>query len=226
MVNKKTFRIELAISSLARELGADLHFLTLTTPDVCKLREVCSRWRMFRNSRYFKGRGIRFVMVFEKHPNGHGWHIHAIINQFLPVYELRAVCTHCGFGRIRIDRCSRDIQALKQYLGKYVSKSLRARDDEAKGVRLVNVSRGLPILSDISVTSEKLEFCRSVLASEYSKFASSYRLLKASAHIYMVYPYCRYDYLRSTLGLSDDVIRGLLKFFESSSCYSSNDGVK
>lgn len=204
-MTKKLMRIQCAVEALASEPGCDPHFLTLTTRDKVSLKEIAARWRMFRNSRYFRKKNLRYIQVFEKHKKGHGWHIHCIINKYLNVHELRAVLESCGFGRFEIDHASGGLERLRDYLGKYVAKSLRFRDQADKGVRMTNLSRGLTRLKDIEVYDDEIEFCRAAVDTpvdcpSYSVFA----LMKAARHVFLTYPYCDWVFLRQTLSRGSD----------------------
>lgn len=162
-MNKRSLRVEWAIDSMAAK--GDCYFYTFTTPDIVSCKECASRWRLFVRSGYWqsiysKDSGNHYLMVFEKHSNGHGWHIHFVTNFRHDVDMLRLYTWPVGFGRINAVYCGRHTDALGRYLGKYVSKQFRKRDPETKGVRLCNVSRGLTTLRRIEVSSPALEFVK------------------------------------------------------------------
>ena len=167
-MNRRSLRVQWAVDEMSAK--GDCYFYTFTTPDVVSCRELCRRWRSFINSRYWKaiyckGSSNHYLMVFEKHTKGHGWHIHFVSNFRHNVVALRSFTTHCGFGRINAVYCGRHTDALGRYLGKYVSKQFSKRDSETKGIRLCNVSRGLITLSRIQVDSPSIDFVRRCLSS-------------------------------------------------------------
>ena len=140
--------------------GGRLRFLTLTVPEHgLPLKVVTARFRALRWSRYMRDllKGHAYICVYEKHPSGHGWHIHIVLNRFIPIREFRGIAERYGFGRIHIELCGADIG---KYISKYISKSLEARPDDCKGVRLINVSRCLLALRDIVVSSPSIDFVK------------------------------------------------------------------
>lgn len=134
-------------------------FLTLTTPDVVDIYEIRKRWRDLRHFLSEKFKGIKYVMNFEIHPKGHGWHIHSVWNRYIPLTNSLISKFHeFGFGRFDIRRVnSKGVadyltkHALKAYRG--VSQSEMKRNPSFR-LRLVNASRGLPVLSDYEWRSD------------------------------------------------------------------------
>ena len=133
-------------------------FLTLTTPDVVDIYEIRRRWAGVRHFLCEKFKGVKYVMNFEIHPKGHGWHIHSVWNCFIPLKQVLEKFHEFGFGRVDIRRVnSRGVSdyltkhALKAYRG--VSKS-EIKKNPSFRLRLVNTSRGLPVLSDYAWKSE------------------------------------------------------------------------
>lgn len=127
-------------------------FMTFTTKDVVTIHQIRERWR---NLRHFlierEGKGIKYVMNYELHPKGHGWHIHAVFNRYINLragglYRLRRY----GFNIINVKRV--DSLGVAEYLSKHCLKAYRgcskALQGQSKRLRLVNCSRGLPVLSD------------------------------------------------------------------------------
>jgi len=91
---------------------------TFTTPDVCEAGEVLNRWRKFTK----KFPELKCFRVLEKHPKGHGWHVHFISVDRYDVREVRKFAERSGFGRIHVLR----IPAEKaHYVVKYLVKALR-----------------------------------------------------------------------------------------------------
>ncbi len=153
---------ETRVWSVLKTFGKSV-FLTLTTPDVVGLPEIRQRWRKFRHD-YFrsfpKNKRPRYVMCYEPHPHGHGWHVHVVIERgFLPIGVIRQYSDSAGFGRIHIERVFSDNERMCEYLGKYVCKiEKRVRANGCKRVRLLNVSRGCSRLSDIKQQSLGTEY--------------------------------------------------------------------
>lgn len=124
-------------------------FFTLTTPDVVSHPEIRERWRNLRHHLVRSLKPVEYVMNYELHPRGHGWHIHSVWNRFIPLKEFLPYARRCGFGRVDVRRVqSVDIA---DYLVKHCLKAYRGKvkhDLRVQRLRLVNQSRGLPSLSD------------------------------------------------------------------------------
>lgn len=135
-------------------------FFTLTTPDVVDLSEIRNRWRRFRHylvESVFAS-GVKYVMNFERHPEGHGWHIHSVFSAYVPLKRILPYVRECGFGRVDVRRVY--TTGVAEYLTKHALKAyatanafLRADGGGVKRMRLVNTSRGLPPLSDYTYLS-------------------------------------------------------------------------
>lgn len=155
-------------------------FFTLTTPDVVDYETIRARWRDLRHylveymSRE-KGERPKYVMNYELHPHGHGWHIHSVWNRFINLKKHLDKIHAAGFGRVDVRRVYRKEVAL--YLSKHCLKAyrgLRKKDDTINRLRLINCSRGLPRLSDYRVldrfTSKVSLFRKSALKFGYPQF--------------------------------------------------------
>lgn len=156
---KKRLRVKWSCEMMTKG-GRRLRFLTLTVPEHgLPLKVVQARFRALRNSWFVRGllKGHDYICVYEKHPNGHGWHIHIVLNRFVPIREFRLIAERCGFGRIHIELCGSEIG---KYISKYISKTLQERPDDCKGLRLINVSRRLLALRDIVVRSPAIDFVK------------------------------------------------------------------
>lgn len=140
-------------------------FLTLTTPDVVDIYEIRRRWRGVRHFLCEKYRGVKYVMNFELHPKGHGWHIHSVWNNFIPLSAVLDKFKGFGFGRVDIRRVNS--RGVADYLTKHALKAYRGvssaeiRRNPSFRLRLVNASRGLPVLSDYAWQSELKDDVRS-----------------------------------------------------------------
>lgn len=156
---KKKLRVQWSCEEMTKG-GRRLRFLTLTVSEHgLPLAVVQARFRALRGSRYMRQllKGNQYICVYEKHPNGHGWHIHMVLNFWVDINQFRGWARSFGFGRLHIELCGSEIG---KYISKYISKTLSARPDDCKGLRLINVSRGLLALKDILVSSPSIDFIR------------------------------------------------------------------
>ena len=156
---KKKLRVNWSCDEMTKG-GRRLRFLTLTVKEHgLPLQVVTSRFRALRSSRYMRDllKGNQYICVYEKHPNGHGWHIHIVLNFWVDISTFRGWAHRYGFGRIHIELCGGEIG---KYISKYISKTLEERPDDCRGLRLINVSRGLLALRDIIVSSPSIEFVK------------------------------------------------------------------
>ena len=161
-------------------------FFTLTTPDVVDIHTIRERWRNLRHwlVRYLnnctgplkvqtrdgqkavKRIPVKYVMNFEIHPRGHGWHVHSIWNRFIPLnrtYVLDQIKAF-GFGRVDVRRVT--TKGISEYLTKHALKAYHgvSRKEMERNpsfrLRLVNASRGLPVLSDYAWRSDEKDRVR------------------------------------------------------------------
>lgn len=104
---------------------------TLTTPDVVTPAELSKRFRSFQ-TKWIKARMPSLVAfrVMEKHPKGHGWHLHFCTPHRYDVRDVRTFATRAGFGRINVIEIPASQAA---YVIKYLVKALR---QERGGSRL------------------------------------------------------------------------------------------
>lgn len=144
---------------LKNNLG--LCFITLTTPDVCDLQQIRERWRNLRHhlSRKYSCKGFQFhyVMNYELHPGGHGWHVHAVFNRYINLRNggLHDDIRRFGFGSVNVQKVYS--KGVSEYLSKHCMKAYRGTipsEIATKRFRLVNTSRGLPTLDSYSWHSE------------------------------------------------------------------------
>lgn len=87
---------------------------TLTTADKIDLKELSRRWRKVIWNGF-----TPCVRVFERHPGGHGYHVHFVTAERLDVNELRSRTAEAGFGRIHVRRIP---GARAGYIAKYLTK--------------------------------------------------------------------------------------------------------
>ena len=138
-----------------------LRFFTLTIPENdLPLDQVSCRWRDFANTRWwrrYKKKGD-YVVVYEPHPSGHGWHIHVLTNFFIPWQELALMARVCHFGHTDIEQVD---SGCALYCAKYLSKSkYLKRMAGCPNLRIVNTSRGLVRLKDVTITSPSIDYVR------------------------------------------------------------------
>ena len=94
--------------------GGWAYLWTLTTPDEVDLKELSKRWRKLIWNGF-----TPCVRVFEKHPRGHGYHVHFVTAERIDVEALRPKAEAAGFGRIHVRR----IPGIKaEYIAKYLTK--------------------------------------------------------------------------------------------------------
>ena len=137
-------------------------FYTLTTPDVVDFLEIRSRWRAYRHELCRSlPQPVKYVMNYEFHPKGHGWHIHSLFNRLIPLKRFLPISYKFGFGRQDV-RLAASVD-VSEYLTKHCLKAYRGfvnKDLKACRLRLVNTSRGFPRLSDYKWSSSDLKLFR------------------------------------------------------------------
>ena len=119
-----------------------LNFVTATIPEADPdPRTISERWRVF--SFYLRRRfpGLRIIRVLQKHPGGHGWHVHALFDRRIPSSILLHEAKLCGLGRMDFQMVSGERrQNVIRYVSRYVTRDLRKRDKSARGVRLLTAA--------------------------------------------------------------------------------------
>ena len=142
-------------------------FLTLTFPDnVTDHKEAHEKFRSFRTNYLSKHEAFgSWVHVKERQKRG-AWHYHMIVvlkgdirsgvnweelakgnyrsaNPYLRALwqDLRENLEKYGFGRSELLPVRSNEEAMGRYIGKYISKHMGQREENDKGVRLVNYSR-------------------------------------------------------------------------------------
>lgn len=107
-------------------------------------RVISSRWTEFVRDLRRAIPGIRVVRVLQKHPGGHGWHIHALCDRYVSSDIILHQAKLAGLGRIDFRMVSRETrQNAIRYLARYVARDLRERDKSCKGVRMVTAAGNL-----------------------------------------------------------------------------------
>ena len=143
-------------------------FLTLTFKDNVKVNSEASKRFKSLNS-HFLATDPRFgIKIVVKEPQKRGaWHYHVLIQLSEDIRtgfdfeamenqdyssaspylrklwkDIREACESYGFGRSELLPVKSNAQAMGYYLGKYISKGIGQRNEDQKGVRLVNYSKG------------------------------------------------------------------------------------
>jgi hypothetical protein len=141
-------------------------FLTLTTPDIVSYDQVRERWRNLRHWLIRRLGKPKYIMNYELHPKGHGWHIHAVLTSYIPLSKYLDKIQSFGFGRVGVEVVYN--RFVSDYLTKHCLKSYRGINKKYKRygdfnrMRLVNQSRGLPPLSDYEYRSDYMSSLREV----------------------------------------------------------------
>lgn len=142
-------------------------FLTLTTRDVVSYSEIRQRWRNLRHWLIRRlGRPL-YVMNYEVHPSGHGWHIHVVIQSYVDLKLYLGKIQSFGFGRVNVRPITN--LGIADYLTKHCMKPYRGSGKSSFSMgeytrcRLINQSRGLPCLADYHYSSDYIEKLRKVL---------------------------------------------------------------
>jgi hypothetical protein len=122
---------DLSLTELVKG-SAHCYLWTFTFSDATSAYDAGKAWHRLtvyarRNKIAFKG-----LKVYEKHPGGHGIHIHMITPQYYSVNDVRPLAEAAGFGRIHVKKIS---SSRASYVLKYVRKGLRKGIEGMKGVR-------------------------------------------------------------------------------------------
>lgn len=119
-----------------------LNFLTGTLAEAEDDPKVISkRWSVFVSELRRVIPGLRSIRVLQKHPGGHGWHVHALFDRRIPSGLLLRKAELAGLGRMDFQMVSGERrQDVVQYVTRYVCRDLRKRTKEARGVRLLTAS--------------------------------------------------------------------------------------
>lgn len=104
-------------------------------------RVISARWYHFiKNLRHLYP-GLRVIRVLQRHPGGHGWHVHALMDRYISSHELLHQAELAGLGRMDFQMVSRQRrQDVVAYVSRYVTRDLKNRDKSLKHVRLLTAS--------------------------------------------------------------------------------------
>lgn len=142
-------------------------FLTLTTRDIVSYSDIRKRWRDLRHWLVRRLNKPRYIMNYEVHPKGHGWHIHCVIQSYIDLSRYLAKIQSFGFGRVNVRPITN--LGIADYLTKHCMKPYRGSGQRSfvmgdfKRCRLINQSRGLPSLADYHYSSSYIDSLRKVL---------------------------------------------------------------
>lgn len=107
-------------------------------------RTISARWSYFVHELRRQLPGLRVIRVLQKHPGGHGWHVHALMDRYVPARLAWHQAQLAGLGRIDMKMVQRQTrQNVIGYVARYVSRDLRKRDKAARGVRLLTAAGDL-----------------------------------------------------------------------------------
>jgi hypothetical protein len=140
------------------------------------IKELNARWNDIRKQCFNRPA----VVVRERHPGGHGWHIHVIVRDWLPVSWVREQADGSGFGRIHVveipSHCA-------NYVSKYVTK--QKRESWARSVRLWDcVSRknwNPTLVKNLRCTSPATDRARAIQSNSLKKMPFAVASLLAFA---------------------------------------------
>lgn len=119
-----------------------LNFVTATLAEAeDDPRVISARWAHFvKNLRHLYP-GLRVIRVLQRHPGGHGWHVHALLDRYLSSHVLLHQAELAGLGRMDFKMVSREQrQNIIGYVVRYVTRDLRKRDKSLRHVRLLTAA--------------------------------------------------------------------------------------
>ena len=150
-----------------------LNFVTATLPESDPdPRTISRRWAYFVHELRRVLPGLRVIRVLQKHPGGHGWHVHALMDRYVSSHLLLHYADTAGLGRLDFQMVSRQKREnVIGYVSRYVSRDLRKRDPSAKGARMLTAAGHLRCVVrwwrryvDLTVESNQKQLRASMLA--------------------------------------------------------------
>lgn len=119
-----------------------LNFVTATIPESDPdPRVISARWKYFIKVLRRRIPGLRVIRVLQKHPGGHGWHVHALMDRYVNANLFLHYADCAGLGRMDFQMVSREKrQNVIQYVCRYVTRDLRKRDKSTKKVQLLTAA--------------------------------------------------------------------------------------
>lgn len=100
----------------------DVWLWTFTFKEKMDDKHIGFAYRKFQQDivRLFHG-NVGGVRVFEPHPGGHGLHVHALLNRWVPVGKVRRLARKHGLGRVNVKQVKD--RGTIDYLAKYLTKN-------------------------------------------------------------------------------------------------------
>lgn len=130
-------RVAWSVKSWAR-----LNFVTATIPEADPdPKTISGRWSYFVHELRRLYPGLRVIRVLQKHPGGHGWHVHALFDRYVASQVMLHQARLAGLGRMDFQMVSKaKRQDVIGYVVRYVTRDLRKRDKTTRGVRLLTAA--------------------------------------------------------------------------------------
>lgn len=148
-----------------------VNFVTSTLKEECHdPKVISSRWTIFiklLKREHFPH--LRSIRVIQEHEKDHGYHIHALIDRFLPWQIVNALAERSGLGRTNLEMVKKNTRKnVVAYVVRYLSRDIknRGKNKALKGVRLLTASgskayqRWWKRLSDLIIQDTSQEFRR------------------------------------------------------------------
>lgn len=119
-----------------------MNFVTATIPEADPdPRVISGRWRNFSRELRRIYPGLRIIRVLQKHPGGHGWHVHALFDRYVSSHVMLHQAELAGLGRMDFQMVSRQKrQSVIGYVVRYVTRDLRKRDKMTHKVQLLTAA--------------------------------------------------------------------------------------
>lgn len=146
-------------------------FATSTLKETCfDPKVISSRWTVFiklLKREHFPD--LSSIRVIQEHQKGHGFHVHALIDRFLPWQIVNALAERSGLGRTNLEMVKKKTRKnVVAYVVRYLSRDIkhRGKNKALKGVRLLTASgskadqRWWKRLSDLTIRDSSQEFRR------------------------------------------------------------------
>jgi len=135
--HEQTERVGWSVKSWNR-----LNFLTATLAErETDPRVISNRWHRFCKYLRLSVPGLRVIRVLQRHPGGHGWHVHALLDRRVSSDLLLHCADLAGLGRMDFQMVTGEQrQNIIRYVSRYVTRDLRRRPAIAKGIRMLTAS--------------------------------------------------------------------------------------
>ena len=138
--DEQQWRVEQSVKGWTR-----MNFVTVTLAEQEDDPKIISkRWtalvKLLRRKHY---PALKCVRVLQKHPKGHGWHIHALVDRYIPKDLFDSYALQCGLGFTWLEMVSGEKrQKCIGYVVRYIVRDMkeRWREKVLKGVRILTAS--------------------------------------------------------------------------------------